>query len=203
MTARALLVLGLLLIPDLAPAGLFAQTPAAPPPRTGDELQASFLAHRNEFDYLLGDWEFTSQSQQYGRGQGLWSAVRLAEGQILDEYRVMGDSGETYYVTTTLRNYNGALDRWELTGADAGRGLLDTGTGRKVGDEIHIEQHFGVGGPEPSLWRIRYYDIRPDRFSWTGDRSTDEGRTWIRQYLIIEARRIGPARVMEPLTAGR
>src|SRR2546427_2999563 len=31
--------------------------------------------------------------------------------------------------------------------------------------------------PTPSLWRIRYYDIRPDRFSWTGDRSTDRKST--------------------------
>jgi hypothetical protein len=45
----------------------------------------------------------------------------LDKGQILDEYRVTGDDGETYYVTTTLRNWNGALDRWELIGATAER----------------------------------------------------------------------------------
>ncbi len=74
-------------------------------------------------------------SREFGPGRGYWSAVRLAEGQILDEYLVVGDSGQTYYVTITLRNYNGAADRWELVGADQGGGLLNTGTGRLVGAE--------------------------------------------------------------------
>src|SRR5438876_4169130 len=51
-----------------------------------------------------------------------------------------------YYVTTTLRNYNGGLDRWELVGADAGSGLQNTGTAHKEG--------------------TRFYDIGSDRFSW-------------------------------------
>ena len=116
---------------------------------------------------------------------------------------LVGDSGKTFYVTTTIRNYNGALDRWELIGADAGTGLQDMGTGRLVGGEMRIEQRFGVMSPEPSLWRIRYYDIRPDQFSWTADRSMDEGRTWTREYLKIEARRIGLARTMGPIAEAR
>jgi hypothetical protein len=176
---------------------------AAQSTRTGEQVQASFEAHKDEFNYLLGDWEFTSENVQYGKAHGFWSAIRLDEGQILDEYRVVGDSGQTWYVTTTLRNYNGALDRWELIGADAGIGLQDVGTGRKVGDEMHIEQRFGVMSSQPSLWRIRYFDIGPDRFSWTADRSTDDGRTWTRGYLKIEARRIGPPRTMGPIAVPR
>jgi hypothetical protein len=48
--------------------------------------------------------------------------------------------------------------------------------------------------------RIRYYDIQPDRFSWAADRSADGGATWEKEYLRIEARRIGPARRMGALT---
>src|SRR5216683_3667331 len=148
------------------------------PTRTPEQIQASFAAHKGEFDYLLGDWEFTGTNQQYGKIHGFWSAVRLEKGQILDEYRVVGDSGETYYVTTTLRNYNGALDCWELIGADAGTGLQDFGTGHWEGNEMRIEQTFGVARGTPSVWRIRYHHIRPDSFSWTADRSMDGGKTW-------------------------
>jgi hypothetical protein len=169
--------------------------------RTPEQIEASFNAHKGEFDYLLGDWAFTATSKQYGKFNGYWSAVRLAEGQILDEYRVVGDSGQTYYVTTTLRNYNGGLDRWDLAGADAGRGLLDVGTGRRVGTEMHIEQTFDVAGGNPSVWRIRYYNIRPDAFSWAADRSTDGGKTWVTNYQQLEARRIGPSRSLGALTA--
>ena len=168
--------------------------------RTSEQIQASFQAHKGEFNYLLGDWEFTGTNQQYGRIRGYWSAVRLDKGQILDEYRVVGDEGETYYVTTTLRNYNGALDRWELVGADGGAGLQDMGTGRWEGAEMRIEQTFGVAAGNPSQWRIRYHDIRPDRFAWTADRSADGGKTWVTSFQQLEARRTGPLRSMGPLT---
>ena len=168
--------------------------------RTAEQIKASFDAHKADFDYLLGDWEFTATSKDYGTFKGYWSALRLEKGQILDEYRIVGDKGETYYVTTTLRNYNGALDRWELIGTDAGRGLQDIGTGHREGAEMRIEQTFGVASGNPSLWRIRYYDIRPDHFSWIADRSTDGGKTWTTTYQQLEARRIGPPRSLGPLT---
>lgn len=156
-----------------------------------------------QFDYLLGDWEFTSEDKDYGKLRGYWSAVKLAEGQILDEYRVVGDCGETYYVTSTLRNYNKFMARWELIGSEPGSGLQDFGTAKRVGDEMHIEQTFGVAGGRPSIMRIRYYNIRPDAFSWAADRSTDGGKTWVKNHLTIEARRIGPARTLPPLAPAR
>lgn len=174
------------------------QQPAAAR-RTPEQIRADFDAHRGDFDYLLGDWHFTSDSREWGPGQGYWSAVALAEGQVVDEYRIVGDAGETYFVTTTIRAYNAVLGRWELIGMDAGDGLQDFGTARREGDEMHIEQTFGVASGEPSTWRIRYYDIRPDRFSWRADRSTDGGKTWEKDHLRIEARRIGPARRLGPM----
>jgi len=174
------------------------------PKRTPEQLGASYVAHRGDFDYLLGDWEFTSVSHEFGKGHGYWTAVRLAEGaQVLDEYRVVGDTGQTYYVTNTLRAYNAVLDQWELVSTEQGTGLQNVGTAHRVGAEMHIEQKFGVMSQAPSLWRIRYYDIRPDRFSWTGDRSTDGGKTWTTQWLQIEARRIGPARSLGPLAPAK
>ena len=172
--------------------------------RTKEQIKVSYEAHQGDFDYLLGDWEFTSVSREFGTGRGYWSAVRLAEGaQILDEYRVVGDSGQTYYVSSTLRAYNAVLDQWELVSAESGTGLQNVGTAHRIGAEMHIEQKFGVMSPTPSIWRIRYYDIRPDRFSWTGDRSTDGGKTWVTDFLRIEARRIGPPRSLGPLAPAK
>jgi hypothetical protein len=135
--------------------------------------------------------------------RGYWSAVRLDDGQVLDEYRVVSDEGETWYVTSTLRNYNAFRDRWELVGASSGTGLLDFGTARREGDEVKIEQTFGVASGEPSVLRIRYYDIQKDRFSWTADRSTDGGKTWVKDFQQIEARRIGPSRSLPALAPAR
>jgi hypothetical protein len=181
---------------------LASSSPAAQtaPRKTPEQINASYELHRGDFDYLLGDWEFTAVSHEHGKFRGYWSAVRLPGGQILDEYRVVGDKGETYYVTTTLRAYNAVLDRWELVGMDQGNGLQDIGTARRTSTEVQLEQRFGVMSPDPSSWRIRYFDIRPDRFSWTADRSTDGGKTWAEKFQQIEARRIGRSRSMGPLT---
>ena len=171
---------------------------------TGDQIKAAYDAHHREFDYLLGDWEFTATNKEWGKARGFWSAVRIAEGpQIFDEYRVVGDSGETFYVSSTFRSYNAVLDRWELITAAQGEGLQDIGFARRVGNEMHIEQTFDAIGDKPALWRIRYYDIRADRFSWTADRSFDRGTTWETEYLKIEARRIGPPRTLKALTRSR
>lgn len=184
------------LIASVASAPVSGQTTAK---RSPEEMRASYDAHKGDFDYLLGDWEFTAVSKEYGKFRGLWSAVRLDGGQILDEYRIVDDSGDTVYMTTSLRNYNRALDRWELVGLDRGNGIQDIGSGRRVGEEMHIEQKFGVTTDKPSFWKIRYYDIRPDRFSWSADRSTDGGKTWVTQHQTIEAHRIGPARSLGAL----
>jgi hypothetical protein len=191
------MILGLCTAAIMTASSLSAQTI---PQKTPEQLKAAYDAHQAEFDYLLGDWEFTSVSKQFGKGRGYWSAVRLAEGaQILDEYRVVGDEGQTYYASSTIRSYNAVLDRWELISAEQGDGLQNFGTARRVGAEMHIEQKFGVMTAKPSVLRIRYYDIRPDRFSWAADRSTDGGKTWEKNHLTIEARRIGPARSLGPL----
>jgi len=180
---------------------LMAMAMPADVPKTKEQIQASYDSHKGDFDYLLGDWEFSAVNQQYGKFRGYWSAARIEDGLIFDEYRVVGDNAETYYVTRTLRAYNPVLDQWELISTDRDTGLRNAGTGHRESGEMHIEQKFGVGTQNPSTSRIRYYDIQPDRFSWTSDRSTDGGKTWTKAYQQIEAHRIGPARSLAPLTS--
>jgi hypothetical protein len=183
--------------------GEFKFTRVPPDQRTPEQIEAAFEQHKGDFDYLVGEWQFTADSKEHGKYGGYWTAVKLAEGQLLDEFRVTGEKGETYYVTTSLRNYNKFADRWELIGADAGTGMQDFGTARRVGDEIHIEQRFGVASGESAIMKIRYYNIANDRFSWAADRSTDGGKTWVKNHMQIEARRIGPPRSLEPLAPAR
>lgn len=173
------------------------------PTKTPEQIAAAVKAHQGDFDYLLGDWEFTTEHKEFGTANGVWSAVRLSGGQVLDEYRLLDEHGETFYMTTTIRNYNAVLDRWELMGMDRENGLQEFGTGRRAGDEVHIEQRFDVMTSQPTTLRIRYYDIQPDRFSWTADQSRDDGKTWTAQFIRIEARRVGPARTLDPLAVPR
>ena len=150
--------------------------------------------HLHDFDYLLGDWEFSGTNQEYPKFHGLWSATKLDDGVIFDEYRITGDQGETYYVTRTIRAYNAKLDRWDLVSTEKNGGLQNLGTGHREGAEVHIEQTFGAGTPTPVLLRIRYSNIGPDHFSWVADRSNDNGKSWVTNSQKLEVKRIGPGR---------
>jgi hypothetical protein len=179
-------------------APLFAQADSK---RISEQVKPS-ATHKTDFDFLLGDWEFTSDSQQYGKFGGRWSFVRLETGQILDEYRVLGNNGQTFYVTAAIRAYNAAADRWESISMDPGAGLQGFATEERVNSEMHSEQKAsGAAGKQITL-RVRYYNIQPDHFSWSADRSTDGGQTWTKDFQRIEANRIGPARTLGPLTPG-
>ena len=154
--------------------------------------------HEHDFDYLLGDWEFTADSAQWGKNHGFWSAMKLETGQVLDQYRVTGDNGETYASTISLRAYNAAKEEWELVSTNTNNGVRDFGTAHRDGNEMRIEQTFGASSKHPSLWHIRYHDIEADHFLWDGDCSNDGGKTW-KRCLHIEARRIGPPRSLGTL----
>jgi len=146
------------------------------------------------FDYLLGDWEFTGNNRQYGAMRGFWSATRLDDSTIFDEFRIVGDHGETYYVTRTVRAFNAKSGQWELVSTENGGGLQNSGTATRDGGEVHVEQTFGAATPQPSRWRIRYYDIHSDHFSWVADRTNDGGKTWVTEFQKLDVKRIGPER---------
>ena len=57
------------------------------------------------FDCRLGEGQFTADSKEFGKHGGFWTAVKLVEDLTLGEHRVAGDDGETYYVTTWVKNH--------------------------------------------------------------------------------------------------
>lgn len=195
MVKLRLFIVCCMLVGTIVPSRLHAQTPKV----TAEQREANIRHHIGDFDYLLGDWEFTAESKRWGKFHGRWSAVRLNHGEVLDEYRILGNNDDTTYVTTTIRAYNAVLDQWELIGMDRGGGLRDVGTAHSVGQEMQLEQTFGAMSDTPTKMRVRYFNIAPDHFSWVGDRSVDGGKTWIKDFQRIEARRVGPLRTLDPL----
>jgi len=150
-----------------------------------------------DFDFLEGVWEFTetfSQPTASGRtsATGRWTARTIGDGRVLeDEFRVFGPDGETTYLALTFRAWDAVAGQWTFRLVETGSGAWSEGTARRVGGEIHLEQR-GPVRPDGSRrrLRIRYYDIRADRFSWTADLSPDDGVTWIPGAIRIEARRV-------------
>ena len=63
----------LLVLLAVGAAPVFAQAPT----RTEAQRDSLYQLHKGDFDYLLGEWKFTSVSKEWGKGRGYWTAVRL------------------------------------------------------------------------------------------------------------------------------
>jgi len=182
---------------------IFAQTPLM----SDDERKALFNKHQADFDYLLGDWEFSGVRKRPNGGDqkihGYMSAARFPLGsEILSQDRLLNDDGTTYFTSSTLMAYNAALDQWELVSTDDGGfgiGLQDRGIAHRAGDEVRTEMKFGSMSGRPTIWRIRHFNIRTDGYSLAADRSVDGGKTWVSNYEQLEIHRIGPRRTFDPL----
>jgi len=146
--------------------------------------------HRQAFDYLLGDWEFTGERMSANgkaKFRGYWTATRTPDNHsLIDEYRVVDDGGKTTYVTTTLRVFDPRDHKWRIASIERS-GNLAEGRAWKDGTDMRIEQSYG--GP---VLRFRYYNIQADRFSWVGSGPDDKGE--YHEFQWIEARRVGAHR---------
>jgi hypothetical protein len=160
-------------------------------------LQAALEAHQHEFDYLLGDWSFIARNRQGATFQGHWTAERLPGGQILDEFRIESPSGA--HSVFTVRAYNAALGRWDIVTLNRVAGLGHLGAARRIGNAMVGDQNVGSEDAHGSIWHIRYHDITTSRFMWDADQSSDGGNTWDRDFMTIEAHRVGPPHLFESL----
>lgn len=175
---------------------VWAASPQAP---AVDRIKTDYAAHKGEFDFLLGSWKFTAIYKQPAKTvDGYWDAVRLTDGgYILDEIRAVDAHGVTYFSATTLRSYDAGAGQWQIVTLNEGSGLSNRGTGRFEGGAMQILQNFAVSSPAPFTLRLHYYAIGPNQFSYSADRSTDGGKTWLQDYLQIVAHRVGPARSLD------
>lgn len=87
---------------------------------------------------------------------------------------------------STLRFPDPALGAWRSTWIEPVNERVRTFVGREEGDEIVL---VSLGG-DPLL-RWRFTDITPESFTWLGEASTDEARTWVLEERMLATRRPG------------
>ena len=152
-----------------------------------------------QFNPLIGKWTNTVRWMQnlkektYGPGiKGTWEFRYGWDGfGIDDNWKQVGIPGSggpahRFYDPTTKKwvmvymPANQPRARiWSIEGEFDEKGEL---TGQFEGKD--------PGGRE-FLGRIRFYDIKKDRFLWQHDRSYDGGKTWIEKVAVSESVRLG------------
>ena len=169
----------------------FAHGPAHIQARQGAPSPGST---EGDFDFLLGSWEFTAESKVPGvppKYQGRWTAERIGDGTLVeDDFTGLDDRGRRVYLGVTIRAFDAKAKRWTTAFVEPVR-YLEGQTAKWSLGTAWRERHEMREGPldEAKASRARFYDIAPDHFSWSMDRSTDGGKSWINDYLRVQARR--------------
>lgn len=145
-----------------------------------------------DYDALVGFWEFRFQNRNANGTfapafSGHWSFEKKPGGLLIeDRWRADNPSAPMGVSTYTYRTFDPEHKVWQMLGAHSLGGEFSPGLTWARGDERFAIQRTG-----DALMRIRYLPIEPNHFLWRADRSTDGGRTWIRDAWTMEATRIG------------
>jgi hypothetical protein len=114
--------------------------------------------------------------------QGEWHFAYVLEGRAVQDvwiaparkHRDASTPKTSNRYGTTVRFYEPASRTWRMVWVNPVSGTLQTLVGRGTSDGIVQE------GTDSDLARIRWSFHRLDghSFHWTGERSTDQGKTW-------------------------
>ena len=138
------------------------------------------------YGWLIGSWDARvidyqeDGSKRESRGE--WHFGWVLEGRAIQDVfivpsrdlRSASTPKEGNRFGTSLRIYDPAIDAWRVTWINPVRSIENHLIGRKVGNEIIQEGKDDDG----SLMRWSFREIQPDSFHWTGEQSTDQGKTW-------------------------
>lgn len=135
------------------------------------------------WDSLLGKWTFSQQIHNPEVNlKGTWTFSRTGDGfMIFDEYRTDNGAGKTLFLGETYRTYNPDKKTWAFEATQYATPMMglkdgewDAGTTRFENRDIIDEIPKGS-----EISRYRFYNIKSDSFSVVGEKSKDDGRTWV------------------------
>ena len=138
------------------------------------------------YEWLIGSWNVRVVDYEDNgsprNSSGEWHFGWVLEGRAIQDVFIVPSrdarsgnlpaEGNRY--GTSLRVYDPRIDAWHITWINPVRQVHNHLIGRKVGNEI-IQEGTDEDG---SLMRWLFRDVTSNSFRWTGEQSTDNGKTW-------------------------
>ncbi len=128
------------------------------------------------FDFWVGDWVVTWTNANGSPGQARNRVSKILDGRVIEE----AFEGDPAVAPRLLGRSLSVLDSsgvWRQAWADNQGGFFAL-TGSVDGDSRYFSTEFRQVGEQRRGKRMRFYDIRPDGFTWDWEGSNDGGRTW-------------------------
>lgn len=152
-----------------------------------------------QFAFLVGEWEGRTV-RRGGRPARdpfvlTWSGSWALDGMAVQNVsRTTGRPGTKAAGTVIqhgldLRIYNPVRGVWEHSYTDAIQGCVLRIEWQAVAQGLSSKPVTWLEGGRPTLNRIHFREIGAARFVWAFDRSLDGGKTWIKDFQVVENRR--------------
>jgi hypothetical protein len=146
-----------------------------------DELQALDCPYH----WLVGSWavrvvDYTSEGEIHSEGE--WHFAWVLEGRAMQDVWISPPRGARANVDrarpnrygTSIRAYDPTRKQWRVTWINPVSGAYDTLWSRRDGTNV-VQEGLDAEG---RLMRWTFSDIAPRSAHWTGERSSDGGKTW-------------------------
>jgi hypothetical protein len=174
VTILSLLILSPIQANDSGQAMLKALAASGPNPMLGDQAKV--------FDRFIGVWDcnYTFYSTD---GKVTHDSGELLFGWVLDGLAVQDiwvtypkNAGQQRDIGTSLRYFDSKSKTWQVVFVNPAQGDI-TVRGGVEGDRIVLRGKNQKG----LLIRWSFNDIKPNSFTWRGEKSSDSGKTWFLQ----------------------
>src|SRR3954454_4900013 len=137
------------------------------------------------YGWLIGDWSMDATvyvddgtvHEPKGRIHFDW----VLEGRAIQDVWILPG----FFHGTTLRVYDPNLDAWHILWSDPLKQYFSRQIGRADGNDIVQIGRNDAG--EPTRWR--FVDITENAFCWLGEKSLDDGGSWMQEARFL-ARRV-------------
>ena len=148
-----------------------------PPAAADDDPRAA------QFDFWVGSWDLTSG----GKPAGTNTITREYDGAVIME-RFVG-SAETALNGMSVSVFDKNTGKWRQTWVDNQGGYLDF-VGEFADGKMILSRRTTLQGKDV-VQRMVWFNITPDSFDWSWERSEDDGTTWKTVWPIHYTRKPG------------
>jgi len=150
----------------------------------------------SQFAFIIGKWRcdvrLTGEDGTRQSYQATWVGRYILDGYVIaDEYRMTNQRGELIVHGMNFRSYSVEKKTWVMRWLSAAGFWLELGPEKLGGVRVTprtITFNMIDSFAPDALTRVTFSNISERHFTWTGERSSDQGKTWA-EYIVIEAHR--------------
>ena len=150
----------------------------------------------SQFAFLIGEWRcdvrVKGEDGTWQPYQATWVGHYILDGYVIaDEYRMTNQAGELIVHGMNFRSYSVEKKTWVMRWLTTGASWVELGPeklgGVRVTPKTITFNLIDTFAPD-ALSRVTFSNISEGHFTWSEDKSLDQGKTWT-EFVVIEAHR--------------